>query len=53
MMMMMMMAMTRKVMMMMMMMMMMMATEGMSDAGLGHQRNNGVIEGEPVSFSVS
>ena len=52
MMMMMMMAMTRKVMMMM-MMMMMMATEGMSDAGLGHQRNNGVIEGEPVSFSVS
>ena len=51
-MMMMMMAMTRKVMMMM-MMMMMMATEGMSDAGLGHQRNNGVIEGEPVSFSVS
>ena len=50
--MMMMMAMTRKVMMMM-MMMMMMATEGMSDAGLGHQRNNGVIEGEPVSFSVS
>ena len=48
-MMMMMMAMTRKVM----MMMMMMATEGMSDAGLGHQRNNGVIEGEPVSFFVS
>ena len=47
MMMMMMMAMTRKV------MMMMMATEGMSDAGLGHQRNNGVIEGEPVSFFVS
>ena len=27
--------------------------DGMSDAGLGHQRNNGVIEGEPVSFSVS
>ena len=51
-MMMMIMAMTRKVMMMM-MMMMMMATEGMSDAGLGHQRNNGVIEGEPVSFFVS
>ena len=49
-MMMMIMAMTRKVMM---MMMMMMATEGMSDAGLGHQRNNGVIEGEPVSFFVS
>ena len=46
-MMMMMIAITRKV------MMMMMATEGMSDAGLGHQRNNGVIEGEPVSFSVS
>ena len=49
-MMMMIMAMTRKVMM---MMMMMMATEGMSDAGLGHQRNNGLIEGEPVSFYVS